>query len=208
MDLYSCALARMVAESELVGFGIEQSLVLISRQVAKPMIASNAEGGSSIAPHTKKNSDQIGHQEKETLIIGSCGAIQKIKPRIVIILVGTNTFRVHCCSFPVKAANPILIRSRKATMNKMKTNGMIRLRSLRIVLASIAAGATGGIVVMTDAGHHHRQWRDWTTGIPHPVTDRHSVASEERRDHNPRFLPVISTCETGKRRVEELFDTI
>ena len=50
--------------------------------------------------------------------------------------------------FMVNAANPMLIRSMKAITKRTKTNGMIRVRNLRIVVASIALGATAGLVVM------------------------------------------------------------
>src|ERR1700694_3776172 len=43
------------------------------------------------------------------------------------------------CVFIVNAANAILFRSTAATMKRMKTNGSIRLRTLRVVRASTPA---------------------------------------------------------------------
>src|SRR5215813_11782406 len=47
--------------------------------------------------------------------------------------------------FMVKAANPILILSMNAIMKRTNTNGIIRVRSLRTVVASIAPGARAGL---------------------------------------------------------------
>ena len=43
--------------------------------------------------------------------------------------------------FMVNAAKPMLIRSTKLITKRMKTNGMMCVRNLRIVVASIALGA-------------------------------------------------------------------
>ncbi len=42
------------------------------------------------------------------------------------------------CVFIVNAANPMLFRSSAAMMKRMKTKGRIRLRTLRIVRASMS----------------------------------------------------------------------
>src|SRR6516162_7406111 len=49
--------------------------------------------------------------------------------------------------FIVRAANPMLFRSRAAMMNRTKTNGMMCVRSLRIIVTSIVLGARAGLVV-------------------------------------------------------------
>src|SRR5438552_10134992 len=43
---------------------------------------------------------------------------------------------IPSCAFIVKAANPMLLRSRAAMMKRMKTKGIIRVCSLRIVCVS------------------------------------------------------------------------
>src|SRR5262249_60585703 len=61
--------------------------------------------------------------------------------------------------FMVNAANPMLIRSTKLMTKRMNTNGMMFVRSLRIVVAWIVLGASAGLAL-----------------TQHPRTDRHSVA--------------------------------
>jgi hypothetical protein len=41
----------------------------------------------------------------------------------------------------------------------MKTNGMIRILTLRIVPTSIADGAIAGLAIMIASGYHHRRGR-------------------------------------------------
>src|SRR5215831_1458071 len=50
--------------------------------------------------------------------------------------------------FMVKAAKPMLILSTKLMTNRTKTNGMMCVRSLRIVVASIVLGARA-VVALT-----------------------------------------------------------
>src|SRR5262249_51643378 len=54
--------------------------------------------------------------------------------------------------FIVKAANPMLIRSMNAIMKRTKTNGMMCVRSLWIVVASIAVGAGAGAEAIPHLG--------------------------------------------------------
>ena len=46
--------------------------------------------------------------------------------------------------FILSAANPMLFRSSTAITNRAKTNGMIRARTLRVVLASSVLEASAG----------------------------------------------------------------
>ena len=55
--------------------------------------------------------------------------------------------------FIVNAAKPMLFRSSIAVMNRRKTNGMIRVRTLRIAVASIALGTAVAVAAMLDEPH-------------------------------------------------------
>jgi hypothetical protein len=65
------------------------------------------------------------------------------------------------------------------------------LLTLRIVLPSIAVGATAGLAIMIASGYHHRQRHE---GQPtSSATDRHSVAPKQL---NGRQRPAIPTCDS------------
>src|SRR5215472_9043249 len=76
MDLYSCALAWRVGESELEGFAIGQALAPICRQVSEPMIVSNPDWRSSVAPRalgglfpaTGARLQQVRYNERDNMV--------------------------------------------------------------------------------------------------------------------------------------------
>src|SRR5215470_2832120 len=59
--------------------------------------------------------------------------------------------------FIVNAAKPMLIRSTKLITKRTKTKGIMWVCNFRIVLASIGAGATAGLVIMLPFGIKKRE---------------------------------------------------
>src|SRR5579864_3315853 len=85
--------------------------------------------------------------------------------------------------FIVNAANPMLILSTKLITKRTKTNGMMCVRSLRIVVASIVLGAGAGLAL-----------------TPHPQT--RSAEEYTPRDVNERYKQPARSFAASNRALE------